>query len=818
MAIDKRITGVSNPDLTIDEEAQVGIKQTPFAEQFDKEIEIQETEEGGAVIDFDPNDMPTEAGFADNLSEFLKDDVLNEISNEIVGEFKADRESRHEWEFSYTKGLDLLGFKYQERSQPFQGASSVTHPMLAESVTQFQAQAFKELLPPAGPVKTQILGEETPEIIAQADRVQEYMNYQITNKMQEYTPDMDQLLFHLPLAGSAFKKVYYDATRQAAVSKFIPSEDLVVNYLATDLQSAERVTHIVKISENDLLKQQVAGFYRDVDVQTSNEETSIQKKYNQLEGVNKVSYEENVYTLFEIHCDLDIEGFEDQDAESGEPTGIKVPYVVTVDEGSNKVLSIYRNYKEDDPLRKKIEYFVHYKFLPGLGFYGFGLIHMLGGLSRTATSTLRQLIDAGTLSNLPAGFKARGIRISGDDTPIQPGEFRDIDAPSGDLRSGLMPLPYKGPDQTLFSLLGFCVDAGQKFAAVADMKISEGNTNAPVGTTLAMMEQGAKVMSAIHKRLHYAQKHEFKLLAIVFGTFLPPEYPYMVVGGNQMIKQTDFDDRVDIIPVSDPNMFSMSQRVALAQMQLQLAQAAPEQHDLYEAYRRMYQALNVQNIEALLPPPPAPQPIDPGVENAMGLGLKPLRAFEGQNHQAHIDAHRAFMSSSLVKANLQVLALFQGHISEHVALMARQEIMEQVGPQMQQMQMQMQQPGAAQNPQIQQQMQQAQAQIESQIAVRIAEMTNNMVAEEQEFLDETDGADQLVQLREKELEIQASEVQRKVNEGKEKIALDQMKFKQKENLQEQKIDSIEDIAEMRARVSLKKMDQQTKQKKLKYDN
>ena len=344
MAIDKRITGVSNPDLTIDEEAQVGIKQTPFAEQFDEEIEIQETEEGGAVIDFDPNDMPTEAGFADNLSEFLKDGVLNEISNEIVGEFKADRESRHEWEFSYTKGLDLLGFKYQERSQPFQGASSVTHPMLAESVTQFQAQAFKELLPPAGPVKTQILGEETPEIIAQADRVQEYMNYQITNKMQEYTPDMDQLLFHLPLAGSAFKKVYYDATRQAAVSKFIPSEDLVVNYLATDLQSAERVTHIVKISENDLLKQQVAGFYRDVDVQTSNEETSIQKKYNQLEGVNKVSYEENVYTLFEIHCDLDIEGFEDQDAESGEPTGIKVPYVVTVDEGSNKVLSIYRNF------------------------------------------------------------------------------------------------------------------------------------------------------------------------------------------------------------------------------------------------------------------------------------------------------------------------------------------------------------------------------------------------------------------------------------------------------------------------------------------
>ena len=684
-------------------------------------------------------------------------------------------------------------------------------------MTAFQAQAFKELLPPAGPVKTQVLGAETPEIIAQADRVQDYMNYQITDKMQEYTPDMDQLLFHLPLAGSAFKKVYYDATKQAAVSKFIPSEDLVVNYLATDLQSAERVTHIVKMSENDLLKQQVAGFYRDIDVEFSNDETAIQKKYNQLEGVNKVAYADEVHTLYEVHCDLDIPGFEDKDGETEEPTGIKVPYVITVDKGSNKVLSIYRNYKEDDPLRKKIEYFVHYKILPGLGFYGFGLIHMLGGLSRTATSTLRQLIDAGTLSNLPAGFKARGIRIADDDSPLQPGEFRDIDAPSGDLRAGLMPLPYKGPDQVLFQLLGFCVDAGQKFAAIADMKIAETNTNAPVGTTLAMMEQGAKVMSAIHKRLHYAQKHEFKLLATVFGTFLPPEYPYMVVGGNQMIKQTDFDDRVDIIPVSDPNMFSMSQRVALAQMQLQLAQAAPEQHNLQEAYRRMYQALNVQNIEALLPPPPQPQPVDPGIENAMALGLKTLRAFERQNHVAHIDAHRAFMSSSLVKSNLQVLALLQGHISEHVALMAREETMQQAGPQLQQMQQQMQQnPAAAQNPQMQQQMQQAQAQIESRIAERIAELTNNMVAEEQDML-EAEGADQLIELREKELDIQASDVQRKVNEGKEKIKLDQMKFDQKEDLQEQKIESIEDIAELRARVSLKKMQDQEKQKKMKYD-
>jgi len=804
MAVDKRITGVANPDLEVEDTIDVEASDIVKGINDNQEIEVEETEEGGAVIDFDPSSRPVAAGFADNLAEFLDDNKLGKIASDIVGEVKADRESRHEWESSYTKGLDLLGFKHQERTEPFQGASSVTHPLLAESVTQFQAQAFKELLPPSGPVKTTVVGAESPETSAQADRVQDFMNYQITDKMQEYTPDMDQLLFHLPLAGSAFKKVYYDSTKQSAVSKFIPSEDLVVNYLATDLQSAERVTHIVKMSQNDLLKQQVAGFYRDVDVQTSNDETNIQKKYNQLEGVEKNSYDDEVYTLYEVHCDLDIEGFEDIDVTTGQPTGIKVPYIVTIDEGSNKILSIYRNYQETDPLRKKIEYFVHYKFLPGLGFYGFGLIHMLGGLSRTATFTLRQLIDAGTLSNLPAGFKAKGIRISDDDSPLQPGEFRDIDAPSGDLRSGLMPLPYKGPDPTLFNLLGFCVDAGQKFAAVADMKISETNTNAPVGTTLAMMEQGAKVMSAIHKRLHYAQKHEFKLLAKVFGTFLPPEYPYAVVGGNQMIKQTDFDDRVDIIPVSDPNMFSMSQRVAMAQLQLQLAQASPEIHNLQEAYRRMYQALNVQNIEALLPPPPEPKPIDPGVENALALGLKPLRAFEIQNHQAHIDAHRAFMSSGLVKSNLQVLALLQGHISEHTALLARQEIMQQMGPQLQQFQMQMQNPMMAQNPQMQQQMQQVQQQIESQIAVRIAELTNDMVAEEQDFL-EAQGADQLVALREKELSIQEQDVQRKVNEGQEKIALDKAKFQQKEDLQSQKIDSIEDIAELRARVALEKM-------------
>ena len=790
MAVDKKIQAIPN-FREVDgpnPEVEVMLEQG----RMGPDIDIIQEEDGGATIDFDPNKAGSTGDFYENLADILSEDDLTSISTDLVGDFKMDRDSRSEWEDAYTKGLDLLGFKYNERSQPFQGASGVTHPLLAESVTQFQAQAFKEMLPPQGPVKTAILGVETPEVIAQADRVQDFMNYQITTVMEDYTPDMDQLLFHLPLAGSAFKKVYYDGGKDRCVSKFVPSEDLVVNYMATDLETAERVGQIVKMTRNELRKLQIAGFYRDIEVEESDEESKIQAKYDKIEGVEKTEYADNAYTLYEIHCNLDIPGFEDKDAKTGEETGIELPYVVTIDEGSGKILSIYRNYKENDPLKKKIQYFVHYKFLPGLGFYGFGLIHMLGGLSRTATATLRQLIDAGTLSNLPAGFKARGLRIRDDDTPLQPGEFRDVDAPGGAIRDGLMPLPYKGPDQVLFQLLGFCVDAGKRFAAVADMKIAETNTNAPVGTTLAMMEQGAKVMSAIHKRLHYAQKIEFKLLARVFSTSLPGEYPYQVVGGNQTVKQTDFDDRIDVVPVSDPNMFSMSQRVAMAQLQLQLAQSNPESHNLQEAYRRMYLALGVDNIEALLPPPPQPQPTDPGLENSISLLGKPLKAFEGQDHQAHIEAHRAFMSSMLVKSNLPVMSILQAHISEHVSLMARQTVMEQMAPQMQQMQ---------QDPQAQQQMQ---MQIESAIARQIAEMTNNMVAEEQEMM-EGMGEDSLVELRKKELDLQAAEIKRKEKSDENQMALDLLKVKQKEKLQDEKIDSTEDIAQLRAAVTLEKM-------------
>ena len=572
--------------------AQVG-QEVQLEPGTDEPINVEMTEDGGAVVN--PEQEQIETGFDGNLAEFMDQDVLTNISSELRQSYEDDKGSRQQWEEAYTKGLDLLGLNYNERSQPFQGASGVTHPLLAESVTQFQAQAYKELLPASGPVRAQVIGLATKEKEDQAQRVAEFMNYQMMHVMEEYDPELDQMLFYLPLSGSTFKKVYYDSNLGRAVSKFVPSEDLVVPYTATNLEECERVTHVLKRTENDIKKMQVTGFYRDIPLQPSEEDQNkVEEKERKLSGIEKNAYKDDQYTLLEMHVDLDIEGFE-------HPDGIKLPYIVTIDEGSSEVLSIYRNYNQEDSLYKKQQYFVHYKFMPGLGFYGLGLIHMIGGLSRTATAALRQLIDAGTLANLPAGFKARGLRVADDDQPIQPGEFRDVDAPSGDLRAGLLPLPYKGADPTLFQLLGFCVQAGKEFATVADQKLGDAaNAGAPVGTTMALMERGMRVMSAIHKRMHYAQRIEFKLLARIFSQSLPPVYPYEVQGDLQTLKASDFDERIDIIPVSDPTIFSMSQRITLAQTQLQLAQAAPEMHNMYEAFRRMYSAMGVQNIEAIL--------------------------------------------------------------------------------------------------------------------------------------------------------------------------------------------------------------------------
>ena len=769
--------------------AQVG-QEVQLEPGTDEPINIEMTEDGGAVVN--PEQEQVETGFDGNLADFMDPDVLTNISSELRQSYEDDKGSRQQWEEAYTKGLDLLGLNYNERSQPFQGASGVTHPLLAESVTQFQAQAYKELLPASGPVRAQVIGLATKEKEDQAQRVAEFMNYQMMHVMEEYDPELDQMLFYLPLAGSTFKKVYYDSNLGRAVSKFVPSEDLVVPYSATNLEECERVTHVLKRTENDIKKMQVTGFYRDIPLQPSEEDQNkVEEKERKLSGIEKNAYKDDQYTLLEMHVDLDIEGFE-------HPDGIKLPYIVTIDEGSSEVLSIYRNYSQEDSLYKKQQYFVHYKLMPGLGFYGLGLIHMIGGLSRTATAALRQLIDAGTLANLPAGFKARGLRVADDDQPIQPGEFRDVDAPSGDLRAGLLPLPYKGADPTLFQLLGFCVQAGKEFATVADQKLGDAaNAGAPVGTTMALMERGMRVMSAIHKRMHYAQRIEFKLLARIFAQSLPPVYPYEVQGDLQTLKASDFDERIDIIPVSDPTIFSMSQRITLAQTQLQLAQAAPEMHNMYEAFRRMYSAMGVQNIEAILPAPTGPQPLDPGQENAASLSGGALTAFRKQNHTAHMDAHRAFFSSALVKTNPQTMMILQSHIAEHVALQAREEVEQEMQKELEEMQAKA---GGQIPPEQQNEMQEL---LESKIAERIVQMTEEMVTEEQQMMGEQ-GQDPLIELKQQEINLKAQDLQRKAAADEAKVAMDAAKLAQNEELTEAKIDSQEDIAQLRANVNLSK--------------
>ena len=641
-------------DLMAEIELELPDSQNIVMAELDSEgvgsIEISPEEDGGVTVDFDPQDQRGVNGdFYANLAEEMPDRELSRISSDLLSEFDANKASRQEWEDAYTNGLELLGFTYDERTQPFRGASAVTHPLLAEAATQFQAQAFNELLPAAGPVRTVVMGKESPSKKQQAQRVRQFMNYYITTVMEEYTPDMDQMLFYLPLAGSTFKKTYYDETLGRAVSKFVPAENLVVPYETADLETCPNITQVVRMSLNDLRKRQIYGTYLDVEVIPAQKEmSSLDGEMDRIEGLepNQIDYD---CTILEVHADLDLEGYEELDDE-GEPTGIKVPYIVTISEDNGQILSIRRNYQEEDELKKKIQYFTHFKFLPGFGFYGLGLIHTIGGLSRTATAALRQLIDAGTLSNLPAGFKARGLRIRDDDSPLQPGEFRDVDAPGGAIRDSLMPLPFKGPDQTLFQLLGFVVEAGQRFATITDLKVGDGNQQAAVGTTLAMMEQGTRVMSAVHKRLHYGMKQEFRILARVMSESLPQRYPYTVPGGDEQIMREDFDDRVDVMPVSNPNVFSQAQRIVLAQTKLQLASQAPEIHNISEVYRDMYEALGVTDIDRIMKAVPTdePVPIDPAQENINVLDMLPLHAFEGQNHQAHIQAHLTFGASPMV--------------------------------------------------------------------------------------------------------------------------------------------------------------------------
>jgi hypothetical protein len=661
--------------------------------------------------------------------------------------------------------------------------------------------AYKELLPSDGPVRTQILGAVNPQKEQQAQRVKDFMNYQIMDQMQEYEPEFDQMLFHLPLAGSAFKKVYYDDLLGRAVSKFVPADDLIVPYTATSLDDAEAIIHTVKISENDLRKQQVAGFYSDIELSTpAVVENKLRAKEKELEGTTKTGKPDDMYTLLECHVNLDLEGFEDNGPD-GEPTGIKLPYIVTIEEGTTKVLSIRRNYAAEDAKKKKIQYFVHFKFLPGLGFYGFGLIHMIGGLSRTATTALRQLLDAGTLSNLPAGFKQRGVRVRDEAAPIQPGEFKDVDAPGGSLRDAFYPLPYKEPSQTLLQLMGIVVQAGQRFASISEMQVGEGNSNAAVGTTVALLERGSKVMSAIHKRLYTGLKKEFRILSRIIATYLPPVYPYDVVGGQRQIKQTDFDDRIDIVPVADPNIFSMSQRITLAQTELQLATSNPQIHNLYAVYRDMYSALGVKNIDQILPPPPPPMPKDPSLEHIDALGGKPFQAFPAQDHRSHITAHLNFMSTNMVRNNPAIMASIQKNILEHISLMAQEQVQLEFREEMQQM-MAMQQM-AQQNPQVAQQMQQVSQKIEARKATLIAEMTEEFMQEEKKITSQFD-SDPLLKLKAREVDLRAMENERKREADESKAEMDRAKLVQAREINDEKLDQNEDLANLRADTSLTK--------------
>jgi hypothetical protein len=840
MAIERGVDDVDIQELKIEDnskEIQVDVEDDSFDEilgsGFSEDDDIETLDDGTMLIGMPPPDIMAEGDdFYENLAEVLDRSTLRSLYNDCIADYKDDLSSRKEWEQTYREGLEFLGMKFEERSEPFEGASGIVHPLLAESVTQFQAQAYKEMLPPGGPVKTQVVGLGTPQTDLQAARVQEYMNYQITQVMKEYDPETDQMLFYLPLSGSAFRKVHFDQTLGRPVSRFIPSENLVVPYGASSLDSAVRITHVVDMSINDVKKLQQTGFYRKTNMsnRTANivSDSDIEEELDELQGVKPSgNSSSDECEILEMHVELDIEGYEDIDAD-GEETGIKLPYIVTISQSESQILSIRRNYDQNDPMRKRIDYFVHYKFLPGVGFYGFGLTHMIGGLSRGATSLLRQLIDAGTLANLPAGFKARGIRIRDSDVPLQPGEFRDMDAPGGSLRDALMPLPFKEPSGTLLNLLGMLVEAGKRFASIGDMQVGDGNQEAPVGTTVALLERGSRVMSAIHKRLHYSQRIEFNLLARTFKENLPAAYPYMVANGNPGLIQQDFDDRIDIIPVSDPNIFSMSQRVMLSQEMLRMVQANPEIHGpmgMYNAYKRMYEAMGVQQVEQILPPPPPPpqpMPVAPAMENANFMMMQPATPFPDQDHQAHIDSHITVYNSAVVKTNPQLRAMIQAHVYGHIDLMARQQAMQD--PEVQQMQQQMQmmgpppgmappqlggpmgvppsgppgaspslappQGGAPMGPPPPNPMQ---AMIES----KVAQITADMLEKIAPIFEAEDTNDPLVELRRQELDIKAKDVQRKAMEAQQRMEMDEDRIDKDYAMDQERMDLQADIADMK---------------------
>ena len=769
-----------------------------MAEQFEIEVEEEPLEDEVVEVFIDDEgiasfgdefDEDYAISFGENIAEILDESTRGELASKITSYYHDDLDSRQDWYETFRDGLDLLGIKTNTRSEPFEGASGVYHPLLAEAVTHFQAQTYRELLPAGGPVDTQVMGVTSDPKLEQANRVKNFMNYQLTYKMEEYDPEMDQMLFYLPLAGSAFKKSYYDPSVGRAVSRFVKAEDLVVPYTTNDLVTASRITHVIRMTENDLKKLQLSGFYRDVSMGSPSyiKQNDLQDKIDELEGVDRTGGDDE-YTLLEVHGEFDLDGFEDKD-ENGELTGLALPYIITICLDTNEVLSIRQNYDPTDPMRRKVEYFTHYKFLPGLGFYGFGLIHMIGGVTKSATAILRQLIDAGTLSNLPAGFKSRGLNIQRSDDPIQPGEWRDVDTPGGVIRDSFLPLPYKEPSGTLAQLLGLLVESGQKFAAVMDQGAGDGNQNAPVGTTVAMLEKGQKVISAIHKRLHYAQRSEFKILKRIFGEVLPQEYPYQVQGAQQSVFREDFSDNVDVIPVSDPNIFSTTQRIILAQTQLQMAQSAPQLHNMREAFRKMYLALNIRDIDDLLLPEFEPTPKDPVQENMDALMNVPLKAFIQQNHDAHIQAHMAFMQNPQMQQNPQAMSALQAHIQEHIALKYRVQ-MEQI---LAQQGIQLPQPGPdGQMPQLPPEM-------ESQIAMAAAQATQQITGQEQALAQAMAAQQQ---------DPQREMFQEQMNLEYEKLSQKDRESQRKTDLELEKLDSQERQTDIKVAADLQEAEMQ----------
>ena len=772
MPIDKAINQAPQLDIILSE-----AEETP-------DIEIVLEEDGSAVINMTEDDAD-EIDFYANLAEVIDEDDLSDIAMDVGAMFEADKSSRSDWEQMYSKGMDLLGLKLEERTKPFRGASGATHPMLTEAIVQFQAQAFKELMPAGGPVRTQVVGRETVEKTQQAARVQDFMNYQITSVMEEYTPEFDQLLFYTGYGGSAFKKVYYDHQIGRMVSKLCLADDVYIPYNGSSVMSqCPRITHRIAMDSNEFRKRIVAGEYLDVDVESQTmlpDSSQIQEAVDKITGVQPTDDVEEIF-LLEMQVDLDIPGFEDKD-EDGEVTKIRLPYVVTMLEDSLKVVGVRRNWNEDDVLKVRRDYFVHYVLVEGLGAYGMGFVHMVGGLSKGATSALRQLLDAGTLSNLPAGFKAKGARIADNDSPIQPGEWRDIDAGGAELTASLLPLPYKEPSQALFALLGFLVDAGKRLASTADMQVGDANQNAQVGTTLALLERGSIVMSAIHKRLHYAQGLEFKMLAKGFGEYMPDNYPYDVPGGARSIKKKDFNNLVAVLPVADPNIFSSAQRITLAQTQLQMAQSAPQMHDMYEAYYRVYSALNVRDIEGILLPQNAQMPKDPASENSSVLNNMRLKAFAGQQHDAHIASHLMMGLSPILQANDMAATTLQKHILDHVRIKAEEDVEAEL------FQSYGTDPDNIVSP----------IQKEGMVALKIA-LYMQEVRDMQNQLSGEQG-DPLIQLKEQELKQRAENDEKKLALEQQKLGIDQQKVAQNSQAQQNRVKSQENIAMLRATVA-----------------